>query len=162
MRLIDKDHLLKSIECLKQSPWYNSGAIDYGAIDDYQHMAYLERVKTMDTLVQIINDEPQDANVPRVMYREEVFGHYMHKWHMEFGAMWLESKYGALAPCFTDAAARNPGDEYAEMRVWSPFLVGMDTSSIVTWWNEEYYGKTWRCWTSRPTNEQREGTPWQD
>lgn len=25
----------------------------------------------------------------------------------------------------------------------------------------EYYGKTWRCWTSRPTDEQREATPWQ-
>ena len=24
----------------------------------------------------------------------------------------------------------------------------------------EYYGKTWRCWTSRPTDEQREATPW--
>ena len=23
-----------------------------------------------------------------------------------------------------------------------------------------YYGKTWRCWTSRPTDEQREATPW--
>lgn len=22
------------------------------------------------------------------------------------------------------------------------------------------YGKTWRCWTSRPTDEQREATPW--
>ena len=22
------------------------------------------------------------------------------------------------------------------------------------------YGKTWRCWTSRPTDEQRETTPW--
>lgn len=24
----------------------------------------------------------------------------------------------------------------------------------------ELYGKTWRCWTSRPTEEQREATPW--
>jgi len=23
------------------------------------------------------------------------------------------------------------------------------------------YGKTWRCWTSRPTDEQREAAPWQ-
>ena len=27
---------------------------------------------------------------------------------------------------------------------------------------EEAYGKTWRCWTSRPTDEQREATPWQE
>ena len=24
----------------------------------------------------------------------------------------------------------------------------------------EYYGNTWRCWTSRPTDAQREATPW--
>jgi hypothetical protein len=23
------------------------------------------------------------------------------------------------------------------------------------------YGKRWRCWTSRPTDEQREATPWE-
>lgn len=25
---------------------------------------------------------------------------------------------------------------------------------------EDFYGKTWRCWTSRPTDEQREKEPW--
>ena len=24
------------------------------------------------------------------------------------------------------------------------------------------YGKTWRCWNARPTDEQRKGTPWQN
>lgn len=24
-----------------------------------------------------------------------------------------------------------------------------------------YYGKVWRCWTSRPTDAQREATPWE-
>lgn len=26
--------------------------------------------------------------------------------------------------------------------------------------SEGGYGKTWRCWTSRPTDKQREATPW--
>ena len=25
---------------------------------------------------------------------------------------------------------------------------------------DEEYGKTWRCWTARPTEEQRDATPW--
>lgn len=25
---------------------------------------------------------------------------------------------------------------------------------------EAFYGREWRCWTSRPTDEQREATPW--
>lgn len=31
----------------------------------------------------------------------------------------------------------------------------------VGWCKLDDYGKTWRCWTSRPTNEQREATPWE-
>lgn len=27
-------------------------------------------------------------------------------------------------------------------------------------WGGEHYGEIWRCWTSRPTEEQREATPW--
>ena len=27
-------------------------------------------------------------------------------------------------------------------------------------WKISEYGRTWRCWTSRPTEEQREVTPW--
>lgn len=42
------------------------------------------------------------------------------------------------------------------------------TATIITvmtqgWLFEGYhvdYGRTWRCWTSRPTDEQREATPW--
>lgn len=28
-------------------------------------------------------------------------------------------------------------------------------------WKLSEYGKTWRCWTSRPTDAQREATPWE-
>lgn len=27
--------------------------------------------------------------------------------------------------------------------------------------SSDLYGVTWRCWTSRPTDEQREATPWE-
>ena len=28
--------------------------------------------------------------------------------------------------------------------------------------DQSTYGKNWRCWSSRPTDEQREAVPWQD
>ena len=28
-------------------------------------------------------------------------------------------------------------------------------------YNTKEYGKTWRCWTSRPTDEQREAVKWE-
>jgi hypothetical protein len=35
-----------------------------------------------------------------------------------------------------------------------------EPSGRVVWYKAEDYGKTWRCWTARPTDEQREATPW--
>lgn len=57
---------------------------------------------------------------------------------------------------------RSPGKELRE-------IVGAYGITCVTWpsitWarqtmGDSGYGKTWRCWTSRPTNEQREAVPW--
>ena len=35
-----------------------------------------------------------------------------------------------------------------------------EPSGRVVWYRVDDYGTTWRCWTSRPTAEQREATPW--
>ena len=35
-----------------------------------------------------------------------------------------------------------------------------EPSGRVVWYRFDDYGKTWRCWTSRPTDEQREAIPW--
>ena len=35
-----------------------------------------------------------------------------------------------------------------------------EPSGRVVWYMLDDYGKTWRCWTSRPTDEQREKEPW--
>ena len=59
-------------------------------------------------------------------------------------------------------AMRGPGKELRE-------IVGAYGLTCVTWpsitWarqtmGDRGYGKTWRCWTSRPTDEQREAEPW--
>lgn len=34
--------------------------------------------------------------------------------------------------------------------------------STTEYWPQDKYGDTWRCWTSRPTDEQREAIPWND
>lgn len=33
---------------------------------------------------------------------------------------------------------------------------------ITSWYPIDLYDIKWRCWSSRPTDEQMEGTPWQD
>ena len=36
-----------------------------------------------------------------------------------------------------------------------------EPSGRVVWYKAEDYGKTWRCWTQRPTDEQRRAEPWE-
>jgi len=31
---------------------------------------------------------------------------------------------------------------------------------ITTWYPIDLYGSKWRCWSAKPTDEQREATPW--
>ena len=79
---------------------------------------------------------------PRVMTLEEV--------------KMLDSDYYYLE------SMRSPGKELRE-------IVGAYGLTCVTWpsitWarqtmGDSGYGKTWRCWTSRPTEAEREATPW--
>lgn len=82
------------------------------------------------------------AQEPRVMTLEEV--------------KMLDSDYYYLE------SMRSPGKELRE-------IVGAYGLTCVTWpsitWarqtmGDSGYSKTWRCWTSRPTDAQREATPW--
>ena len=82
------------------------------------------------------------AQEPRVMTLEEV--------------KMLDSDYYYLE------SMRSPGKELRE-------IVGAYGLTCVTWpsitWarqtmGDSGYGKTWRCWTSRPDQATREATPW--
>ena len=92
------------------------------------------------------------AQEPHVMTLEEVFERSKH---MDEDAVWIEFE-----------------DEDGDMVVYPAILsnskpVFEAEYSIVAAlrWEKKYfplgtYGKKWRCWTSRPTDERREATPW--
>jgi hypothetical protein len=70
MRPIDADNLLKGIEELKQSPWYNFGKItgdnqEIKPEDAFYHRTYLERKEAIDVIVeQCIEKEPTIETEP--------------------------------------------------------------------------------------------------
>lgn len=83
------------------------------------------------------------AQEPRVMTLEEVNA-------LDWDYCYLEQE-------------RLPGNEYRG-------VLGKYIMTCVTWpsitaakisQGMDNYGKTWRCWTSRPTDAQREATPWE-
>ena len=83
------------------------------------------------------------AQEPRVMTLEEVNA-------LDWDYCYLEQE-------------RLPGKEYRGM-------LGKYIMTCVTWpsitaakisYGAENYGRTWRCWTSRPTDEQRQAVKWE-
>ena len=78
-------------------------------------------------------------------------------WHMEHKPVYLERKNSRLY-------ITEPSIVLKTERCYFPFLgdsyILMRENKI----HDKYwacdYNKTWRCWTSRPTDEQTEATPW--
>lgn len=79
------------------------------------------------------------AQEPRVMTLEEipdaVFG-------------WMEM-FGQIIPCVLEDVYADDTVGFANIEDGHDYMCASD------------YGKTWRVWTSRPSDEQREATPWE-
>ncbi len=109
------------------------------------------------SLVMMHTDDLDDildllkAQEPRVMTLTEL-------WYMEHKPVYLERKNSRLymtEPSIVLKTERcyipSLGDSYILMR---------ENKNRDKYWACDY-NKTWRCWTSRPTEEQREAVKWQ-
>ena len=93
------------------------------------------------------------AQEPRVMTLEEVVAHYSLPpvFPDDFGMQ--EDYYEDIQPLYFEF----PHDKE------DPWIVHWRGHAQVARYLDEWrhsYNKTWRCWTSRPTDAQREATPW--
>ena len=86
------------------------------------------------------------AQEPRVMTLEEVQQH-----NNQDGCVWFEQ------PTYNAVAAFVRKDEF-EIEVISPYILGEPINH--GYWLSSNYNVTWRCWTSRPTDEQRKAVKW--
>ena len=85
------------------------------------------------------------AQEPRVLTMEEV--------RDEAEYMYLE-KYSKTGSDLYECAIPGDWDRYGIELLMSEY----DAARLR--WSD--YGKTWRCWSSRPTDEQRKAIPWQE
>lgn len=84
--------------------------------------------------------EMLDAQTPRVMTLAEA---------LAADYVYLEIKLHASLPCDCCILAIDPDGGILPLKKgFAGYLDG------------EEYGETWRCWTQRPTEEQRRDTPW--
>ncbi len=67
------------------------------------------------------------------------------------GAVWLEVWRGVAFPALPEILLSN-----------ITYFVAIPFNHYRSWVEDEYYGKTWRCWSSRPTKQQMEAVKWDD
>ena len=95
------------------------------------------------------------AQEPRVMTLEEV---------KQERICWIEDADEGMTVRLFPATMFGIG-EYANGSKSYMFLAqkpwAIDANDCEWWYLIEDYGETWRCWTSRPTDEQREAVKWE-
>lgn len=97
---------------------------------------------TCDNLDELLGDALTllKAQEPRIMSLEEIP-------YATFG--WIEVSE-QLIPCVLEDVFVDDTVGFASIEDGHDYMCASD------------YGKTWRVWTSRPTDEQREATPWKN
>lgn len=70
--------------------------------------------------------------------------------------IWSEEEYALhiAKPTYYDFGLEDSEEEPIYL-----YYIGTD---FFNHFDQNTYGKTWRCWSSRPTDEQREAVPWGD
>lgn len=90
------------------------------------------------------------AQEPRVMTLIEVMAHDNRD-----GCIWYETIGISPAFVFCEGYRKQSGI----IEILSPYF--LQKPQYHCFKRKEEYGKTWRCWTSRPTDEQRKVVKWE-
>lgn len=85
----------------------------------------------------------------RVMTLEEVKQH-----DNKNNCVWFELPNNIIAAVFVIQDRTQTG-------IISPY-VNSEPLIFHLYWNNTNYGKTWRCWTAKPTDEQRKAVKWDE
>lgn len=137
----DREKVIKGLECHKigDDGLYSCGTCPY-------------TILTADTCADALNDDAHallKAQEPRVMTLDEL---------QECVTYWVEDEMGHVVPeTIMDISGKN---------IMTIPVVHLTNghAPIITKTTDGYNTKRftgWRCWTSRPTDEQREATKWE-
>ena len=130
----EREKVQHGLECCYNN---NCGACPYSAIIKCQHKLH------SDALALLREQEP------RVMTLEEVKQH-----DNKNNCVWFELPNNIIAAVFVIQDRTQTG-------IISPY-VNSEPLIFHLYWNNTNYGKTWRCWTAKPTDEQRKAVKWDE
>lgn len=109
-----------------------------------ERAAYI--VKLIDDTLELLKEQE-----PRVLTLDEVEN------QKQSGGLWLDSRDNDWTPMAVLLYEVDKKKVTFMSRIGLKFYANKDRTG-------QYgnYGTDWRCWSSKPTDEQREGTPWQE
>ena len=110
---------------------------------DEIHDSFEQRVESIVKRALALYNETE----PRLMKSIEVFGPGTD------GLVYIEG-FGCITPALVTDKTREV-DGATERWIATQQMSG-------EWLREDYYGKVWRCWTKRPSEEQCRVTKWQE
>lgn len=120
------------------------------ALDDhgdypYCRISHDQRGYTFNTRENRMPSCPMKDKEPRVLTLEEV----KRLQSIRDGAIWMEIFGNGLFPALPEFSNKS-----------LTLFVSILFEGYRSVFENDWYDKTWRCWTSRPTDEQREAIPW--
>lgn len=141
MRAIDAD-------LLKKEMWS-----DYCINDMYYPNSHEDALRIVSNIIDSLPTVEGKAQEPRVMTLEEVIKHYSLPPVVLDDLCWQEDYLQDIEPLYFDFPIE---DSFAVH--WRGY---QSVRKYLEDWKASY-GQNWRCWTSRPTNEQRRAVKWDE
>ena len=144
-----REKVIKGLECCLPMTTRNGLA-------DCEQCPYDRKITLEGGVTECCHDLMADAlallkeQEPRVMTAEDM-------WTLKFNdTVIIEQK---IPPLLIPAIVRDNIKHDDALEVLQVVTASMDGGANADY---DYYGKTWRCWTSRPTDEQREKVKWDE
>lgn len=162
--MTDRDKVIKGLECCRRLPDSMGDCNRLGCPYEAKFTSCIESLCT-DALELLKDDETQLQYRDEVIYEEEKETARLRKLLKEqkTRVMTLEEvKAFDWDYCYLEEE-RLPGKEYRS-------VCGDYALTCITWpcvasmriqHGDNNYGKKWRCWTARPTDEQRKAVMWE-
>ena len=141
----DREKVIKGLEMHK------SGLCNVLTENGKEYCPYWEN--NDNCMVALLNDTLSllKAQEPRVMTLEEVRKHYTLPPVVLDDLQWQAEYLSNIAPLYFEYKLNSPSVHWRGQR---------EAQHCLTHW-AKVYGRLWRCWTSRPTEEQRKAVKWE-
>lgn len=153
----DREKVIKALKCCHQihqtecfkCPYSRGNGCTYALMGDL--LALLKEQERAIKYQSDRLDELLDKQLPRVMALDEIWK------RGDSEPLYLEYRLPhdiKLCPAIFQPDNSDDGGGDGDMCVVSAWCAS-------GFYNRKEYGITWRCWTSRPTDEQKGATPWE-